>query len=138
MVDQPTLAVGVFHWGFRIVGGQMSDQSGGDRHIPTDHALEQRHPRFLPRPASREMQRQLAGGVGDPCGNRNYLVSDGAGGRFNSDRSPVSVAAALVRLNAMTAQTSYAALAQKCADGMCARAEFFRSACACSMIACRR
>lgn len=86
MVDQPTSAVGVFHWGFRIVGGQVSDQSCGDRNILTEHALEQRHPRFLPRPASREMQGQLAGGVGDPCGNRNHLVSDGAGVRFQQSQ----------------------------------------------------
>lgn len=52
--------------------------------------------------------------------------------------SPVSVAAAPVRLNAVTAQTSHAVCAQECAEGMCASAEFFRSACTCSMIACRR
>ncbi len=55
---------------------------------------------------------------------------------FTSAGSPVRVAAARVRLNAITAQTSHAAFAQKCSDGMRARAEFFRSACTCSAIAC--
>lgn len=52
--------------------------------------------------------------------------------------SAVNVAAARVRLNAITAQTSHAALAVNRLDGKWARAEFFRSACTCSMIACRR
>ncbi len=43
--------------------------------------------------------------------------------------SPVSVAAARVRLNAITAQTSDAAFAVNQLEGRCARAEFFRSAC---------
>lgn len=38
----------------------------------------------------------------------------------------------------MTAQTSQAAWAQKCADGMRTRAEFFRSACTCPMTVCLR
>jgi len=41
---------------------------------------------------------------------------------------PVIVAAARVRLNAMTAQTNQAAFAVKTPEGRCARAEFFRSA----------
>jgi hypothetical protein len=41
---------------------------------------------------------------------------------------PAMVAAARVRLNAITASTSQAALAQNFPDGRCARAEFFRSA----------
>jgi len=48
---------------------------------------------------------------------------------------PVRVAAARVRLNAMTAQTSQAAFAQNFPDGRCASAEPFRSAWTCSMIA---
>ena len=40
---------------------------------------------------------------------------------------PVRVAAARLRLNAMQASTSQAALAQNLPDGRCARAEFFRS-----------
>ena len=48
---------------------------------------------------------------------------------------PVRVAAARVRLNAITASTSQAALAVNFPDGRCARAEFFRSAWTCSMIA---
>src|SRR3954463_8466714 len=47
-------------------------------------------------------------------------------------------AAARVRLKAMTAQTSQAALALKTPDGRCARAEALRSAWTFSMIACRR
>ena len=46
--------------------------------------------------------------------------------------------AARVRLNAMTASTSQAALAVNTPEGRCARAEFFRSAWTCSMIACPR
>src|SRR3954471_2761834 len=48
---------------------------------------------------------------------------------------PVRVAAARVRLNAITAQTSQAAFAANAPDGRCASAEFFRSALTCSMIA---
>jgi len=48
---------------------------------------------------------------------------------------PVRVAAARVRLKAMTARTSQAALTAKDFDGRWARAEFFRSAWTCSMIA---
>jgi len=48
---------------------------------------------------------------------------------------PVRVAAARVRLNAMTAQTSQAAFAQNFPLGRWARAECFRSAWTCSMIA---
>ena len=51
---------------------------------------------------------------------------------------PVRVAAARVRLNAMTASTSQAAFAVNTPEGRCARAEFFRSAWTCSMIACPR
>ena len=53
-------------------------------------------------------------------------------------RGAVRVAAARVRLNAITASTSQAAFAVNTPDGRCARAEFFRSAWTCSMIACRR
>ena len=55
---------------------------------------------------------------------------------FVSFGSPVRVPAARVRLNAITAQTGQAAFAENEFDGRCARAEFFRSACTCSMIAC--
>ena len=48
---------------------------------------------------------------------------------------PVSVPAALVRLNAMTASTSQAALAVKIPEGRCAMAEAFRSASTCSITA---
>jgi len=48
---------------------------------------------------------------------------------------PAAVAAARVRLNAMTARTSQAAFAVNDPDGRLATAEFFRSACACSMMA---
>jgi hypothetical protein len=41
---------------------------------------------------------------------------------------PVSVAAARVRLNAITASTSQAAFAANLPEGRCASAEFFRSA----------
>jgi hypothetical protein len=50
----------------------------------------------------------------------------------------VSVAAARVRLKAMTAQTSQAALALKTPEGRWASAEALRSAWTFSMIACRR
>src|SRR6267154_2368947 len=55
---------------------------------------------------------------------------------FTNRGAPVRVAAARVRLNAITAQTSHAAFAEKWFDGRWARAEFFRSAWTCSMIAC--
>ncbi len=48
---------------------------------------------------------------------------------------PATVAAARVRLNAITAQTSHALFAVNFADGRCASAEFFRSALTCSMMA---
>src|SRR5664279_4190646 len=51
---------------------------------------------------------------------------------------PALVAAARVRLNASTAQTSHALLAENDPEGMCARAELFRSALTFSMIACPR
>ena len=51
---------------------------------------------------------------------------------------PVRVAAARVRLNAITAQTSQAAFAVNFPLGRCARAEYFRSAWTCSTIACPR
>lgn len=49
---------------------------------------------------------------------------------------PVMVAAARVRLKAMTARTSQAAFAVKIPEGRCANAECLRSALTCSMIAC--
>ena len=52
--------------------------------------------------------------------------------------SPARVAAARVRLNAITAHTSQAAFAVNTPEGRWARAEFFRSAWTCSMIACPR
>lgn len=51
---------------------------------------------------------------------------------------PVRVAAARVRLKAMIARTSQAAFAVKLPEGKYARAEFFKSAWTCSMIACPR
>ena len=48
---------------------------------------------------------------------------------------PAMVAAVRVRLNAITASTSQAALAVNLPEGRCARAELFRSAWTCSMIA---
>ena len=48
---------------------------------------------------------------------------------------PVRVAAVRVRLNAMTARTSQAALAANFPEGRCASAELFRSAWTCSMMA---
>src|SRR5699024_6450598 len=53
-------------------------------------------------------------------------------------RFVVRVAAARVRLNAMTAQVSQAALALNTPEGRCASAEAFRSAWTFSMIACAR
>jgi len=51
---------------------------------------------------------------------------------------PAIVAAARVRLNAITAQTSQAAFAANFPDGRCARALFFRSAFTSSITACPR
>jgi len=51
---------------------------------------------------------------------------------------PVMVAAVRVGLNAMTARTSQAAFAVNRPEDRCPRAEPFKSAWACSMIACRR
>ena len=51
---------------------------------------------------------------------------------------PARVAAARVRLNAITASTSQAELAANLPEGRWASAEFFRSAWTCSMIACPR
>src|SRR5450830_93905 len=48
--------------------------------------------------------------------------------------APAMVAAARVRLNAMTARTSQAAFAVNTPDGRCAKALFFRSALTCSMM----
>src|SRR6202165_1758853 len=53
---------------------------------------------------------------------------------FTNRGAPVRVAAARVRLNAITAQTSHAEFAEKWFDGRWARAEFFRSAWGCWMI----
>ena len=50
-------------------------------------------------------------------------------------RFPPRLAAARVRLNAMTAHTSQAAFAQNFPDGRCANADALRSAWTCSMIA---
>ena len=50
----------------------------------------------------------------------------------------VRLAAARVRLNAITASTSQAAFALNTPEGRWASAEFFRSAWTCSMIACAR
>lgn len=50
-------------------------------------------------------------------------------------RRGASAPAARVRLNAITASTSQAALAVNTPDGRCASAAFFRSAWTCSMIA---
>src|SRR6476659_8056504 len=55
--------------------------------------------------------------------------------RALASAGPVMVAAARVRLNAITAATSQAALAVKRPEGRCARAESLRSAWTCSMIA---
>ena len=51
---------------------------------------------------------------------------------------PAIVAAARMRLNAITAQTSQAAFAANFPDGRCARALFFRSAFTSSITACPR
>jgi len=51
---------------------------------------------------------------------------------------PVRVAAARVRLNAMVARTSQAALAEKRPEGRWARAESLRPVWTCSMMACPR
>ena len=55
-----------------------------------------------------------------------------------SSGAAVRVAAARVRLNAMTASTSQAVFAANFPEGRCASAELFRSAWTCSMIACPR
>jgi len=57
---------------------------------------------------------------------------------FASWGAAVRLAAARVRLNAMTASTSQAAFAVNFPEGRCASAEFFRSAWTCSMMACPR
>ena len=57
---------------------------------------------------------------------------------FASAGLPVSAAATRVRLNAITSQTSQAALAQDVLMACVREAEFFSPACTCSMIACRR
>jgi len=57
---------------------------------------------------------------------------------FASSVAAVRVAAAPVRLKAMTASTSEAALAVNFPGGRWASAEFFRSAWTCSMMACPR
>src|SRR3954454_16653066 len=61
-----------------------------------------------------------------------------AGVGFGSAGVLVRVAAARVRLKAITAQTSQAALAVKTPEGRWASAEALRSAWTFSMIACRR
>ena len=81
------------------------------------------------------MQDDSAGGGRDPCRDGDELAADGRGGRFRQVWGSVRLAAARVRLNAMTASTSQAALAVNTPDGRCARAESFRSAWTCSMIA---
>jgi hypothetical protein len=138
VVVHPISGIGLFHWVFRVVGGWRIGWLVADRPVSAEHALEQRHPRLLPRPPGGQVHDDFSGGVGAPGGteiNVRRMVPVDA---FASVGSPVSVAAARVRLNVITAQTNRAALAQKCADGMCARAEFFSSAWTCSMIACRR
>jgi len=55
--------------------------------------------------------------------------------RARANRDPVRVAAARVRLNAITANTSQAALAANRPEGRWASAESFRSAWTASMIA---
>lgn len=55
--------------------------------------------------------------------------------RALANRGPAMVAAARVRLNAITASTSQAALAANRPECRCARAESLRSAWTCSMIA---
>lgn len=145
MDDHPISCVGMLHWIFRIVGGQGSDQSGGDRHIrrnmPSNNVI---HGFSHGQPVGRcsvslGRSRQSVGEPKSPFGGWcRCSLSPVPVLAFASAGSAVSVAAARVRLKAITAQTSHAAFAQKCADGMCASAEFFRSACTCSMIACRR
>lgn len=71
---------------------------------------------------------ESAGGGGDPCGygvRVRRIVAVVARARAFA---LVRVAAARVRLNAMTAQVSHTALALKTPEGRCASAEFFRSA----------
>ena len=50
IVDRPTSRVGLFHWPFRVEGGQLSRALGDDRLISTEHAVEQGVPRGFPRP----------------------------------------------------------------------------------------
>jgi len=132
----PTSGVVLSDWVFRIEGGQVWPVLGQDRLVSTESPLEQGHPRFSHcqsvgrcRVSLRAEEAILAGKLI----RASRMVAVVA---LTSFGWAVSVAAARVRLNAMTAQTSQAAFAQNFPDGMCARAEFFRSACTCSMIAC--
>ena len=85
MVDRPTSAVGVFDWAFHIVGEQESDCQAVigifRRNMLSNNVV---HGSSHGQPI--EMKRHFSGGVGDPCGHRNHLVSDGARGCFHQCR----------------------------------------------------
>ena len=94
-------------------------------------------PGGLPGPAGRQVQREAAGGAGEPAGDGDELGADRAGGAL-AWKVDARAPAVRVRLNAIVAQTSHALLAQKCLVGRCASGPFSRSAMTCSTIACAR
>src|SRR5665811_1316721 len=111
-------------------GGQVVATAGGGAHRPVKrvvHAVSQGHAvgRCSVR---RRAEDAIRAGT---CTSLRRIVAVVA----LAIEVPARVAAARVRLNAMTARTSQAAFAVNFPDGRWARAEFFRSAWTCSMIA---
>jgi hypothetical protein len=132
--DPPDLCVRVFHWVSSVaqrwlLGGQAARAGGGSltRSNSAVQAVSQgqdfgrcrviRRAEVATRAGTVISLRRMVGVVA--------LASCGS----------VRLAAARVRLNAMTASTSQAAFAVNTPDGRCASAEFFRSEWTCSMIA---
>ena len=132
------LGVGVFHVGFLGLGPGWAAWSGlhgggrvGDAVDSRVHASCQGHASGRCRVIRRAEDATRAG-------TWISLRRTVAVVAFAISGAAVRVAAAWVRLNAMTPSTSQAALAVNFPEGRCASAERLRSAWTCSMIACPR
>lgn len=124
-MDQPTSAVVAFYWSFTLrTGKSRTGQAVIGTYSRTTSSTVSPSSTFFSHV--------------QPVGRCESACGQSVGGRFLQCRVTVSVAAAQVRLKAITAQTSHAAVAVNRLDGRGARAEFFRLACTCSMIVRRR
>jgi len=130
VVDRPVVS-GSSTWSWSGLVGEWS--AGGGEGCAAGSLVELL-PRGLPGPVLGQVQGEPAGGAGEPGGHVDQLGAQGREPRAGVEARG-EAAAARVRLNAMLASTSQAALALKVPDGRCASGPSLSSAMTCSMIA---